>query len=52
MTSLLAVTLRLLEQLRDDSVDIDAAHVVAPSSLDEAAAILAAAAEAGVASAG
>ena len=51
MTSLRAVTLRLLEQLRDDSVDIDAAHVVAPSSLDEAAAILAAAAEAGMSTA-
>ncbi len=48
MTSLRAVTLRLFEQLRDDSVDIDAAHVVAPSSLEEAAAILAAASEAGM----
>lgn len=48
MTNLRAVTLRLFEQLRDDSVSVDAAHVVAPSSLDEAAAILAAAAEAGI----
>ena len=48
MTSLRAVTLRLFEQLRDDSADVDAAHVVAPSSLEEAAAILAAAAEAGI----
>ena len=46
MTSLRAVTLRLFEQLRDESVDLDAAHVVAPSTLEEAAAILAAAAEA------
>ena len=51
MTSLRGVTLRLLERLRDESVDIDAAHVVAPSSLDEAAAILAAAAEAGMSTA-
>ena len=48
MTGLRAVTLRLFEQLRDDSVDVDAAHVVAPSSLEEAAAILAAAAEVGM----
>lgn len=48
MTSLRAVTLQLLERLRDDSVDVDAEHVVAPSSIEEAAAILAAAAEAGI----
>jgi glycolate oxidase FAD binding subunit len=48
MTALRAATLRLFERLRDDSVDVDVAHVVAPSSLDEAAAILAAAAEAGI----
>lgn len=51
MTSLRAVTLRLFEQLRDDSVDVDAAHVVAPSSLEEAAVILAGAAEAGMSTA-
>ena len=48
MTSLRSATLQLLNRLRDDSVDIDAEYVVAPSSIDEAAAILAAAAEAGI----
>ena len=48
MTSLRAVTLQLFERLKDDSVDVDAEHVVAPSSIEEAAAILAAAAEAGI----
>jgi len=48
MTSLRAVTLQLFDRLKDDSVDVDAAHVVAPSSVEEAAAILAAAAEAGI----
>jgi len=49
MTSLRSVTLQLLERLRDDSVDVDAEYVVAPSSIEEAAGILAAAAEAGIA---
>jgi glycolate oxidase FAD binding subunit len=48
MTSLRAATLQLLDRLRDESVDVDAEYVVAPSSLEEAAAILAAAAEAGI----
>lgn len=48
MTSLRAVTLQLLDRLRDESVDVDAEHVVAPSSIEEAALILAAAAEAGM----
>lgn len=48
MTSLRSVTLRLFERLRDDSVDVDAEYVVAPSSVEEAAGILGAAAEAGI----
>ena len=46
MTSLRSVTLQLFERLRDDSVDVDAEYVVAPASVEEAAGILAAAAEA------
>ena len=48
MTSLRAVTLQLFNRLRDDLVDIDAEYVVAPPSIEEAAAILASAAEAGI----
>jgi glycolate dehydrogenase FAD-binding subunit len=38
---------RLLERLRDDSLEIDAEFVVAPTSIEEAAEVLAVAAEAG-----
>jgi glycolate oxidase FAD binding subunit len=48
MTSLRAVTLQLFNRLRDDSVDVDAEYVVAPSSIEEAAVVLASAAEAGI----
>jgi FAD/FMN-containing dehydrogenase len=48
MTSLRAVTLQLFDRLKDDSVDVDAEHVVAPTSIEESAAVLAAAAEAGI----
>ena len=48
MTSLRAVTLQLLNRMRDDSVDVDAQYVVAPSSIEEAAVVLASAAEAGI----
>lgn len=48
MTSLRAVTLRLFDRLKDETVDVDAEHVVAPSSSEEAASVLAAAAEAGI----
>lgn len=48
MTSLRAATRRLLDRLRDDSVDVDAEYVVAPTSIEEAAGILGAAAEAGI----
>ena len=48
MTSLRAATLQLFDRLKDDSADVDAEYVVAPSSIHEAAAILAAAAEAGM----
>jgi len=43
MTTLRSVTRNLFERMRDETVEIDAEFVVAPSSLDEAAAVLAAA---------
>lgn len=46
MTTLTSVTRRLFERLRDETADVDAEFVVAPTSLEEAAAILRAAAEA------
>lgn len=51
MTSLRSATLQLFDRLKDESVDVEAQHVVAPSSVEEAAAILAAAAEAGISTA-
>jgi FAD/FMN-containing dehydrogenase len=46
MTALRVATKQLFEKLRDPSIDIDAEFVVAPTSVEEAAAILVAAAEA------
>lgn len=46
MTALRVATKQLFERLRDPSIEIDAEFVVAPTSVDEAAEILAAAAEA------
>lgn len=46
MTTLGVATKQLLERLRDPTVDVDAEFVVAPTSIEEAAAILAMAAEA------
>ena len=48
MTTLRSVTRDLFERMRDESVDVDAEFVVAPSSLDEAAAVLGAASEAAI----
>ncbi len=48
MTTLRATTLRLFDRLRDETLALDAEHVVAPSSTEEAAAVLAAASEAGI----
>ena len=48
MTSPRAVTRRLFDRLRDESVDVDAEYVVAPSSVEEAAEVLDVAAEAGI----
>jgi glycolate oxidase FAD binding subunit len=48
MTTLRATTRKLFERLRDESIDIDADFVVAPSSLEEAAAVLAAASESAI----
>lgn len=48
MTTLRAVTARLFDRLRDDTVTDDTEYVLAPSSIDEAAAVLAAASEAGM----
>jgi glycolate oxidase FAD binding subunit len=45
MTTLRVATKQLFERLRDPSVEIDAEFVVAPTSVEEAAEILAAAAE-------
>jgi glycolate oxidase FAD binding subunit len=45
MTTLRSVTRQLFERLRDETADVDADFVVAPTSLDETAAVLAAAAE-------
>ncbi|MFV9673226.1 MAG: FAD-binding protein, partial [Acidimicrobiia bacterium] len=46
MTTLTSVTRKLFERLRDETADVDAEFAVAPTSLEEAAAILRAAAEA------
>ncbi|MEN8042188.1 MAG: FAD-binding oxidoreductase, partial [Actinomycetota bacterium] len=48
MTSIHGATRRLFERLRDETVDIDAEFVVAPTSTEEAAEVLSAAAEARV----
>ena len=48
MTTLRSVTRELFERLRDESVGVDAEFVVAPSSLEEAAAVLGAAAAAAI----
>ncbi len=48
MTSIGVATRRLFERLRDDSVDVDADFVIAPSSMEEAAEILAVAGSAGM----
>jgi len=48
MTTLRSVTRELFERMRDESVDVDAEFVVAPSSLDETAAVLGAAAAAAI----
>lgn len=46
MTTLRSTTRKLFERLRDETADIDADFAVAPTSLEEAAAVLHAAAEA------
>ena len=48
MTALGIATKQLFERLQDPNVDVDADYVVAPTSIEEAAAILAAAAEAAI----
>jgi len=48
MTTLRSVTRDLFERMRDESVEIDAEFVVAPSSLEEAAAVLGAASAAAI----
>ena len=48
MTTLRSVTRELFERMRDESVDVDAEFVVAPSSLDETAAVLGAASAAAI----
>ncbi|MEN8235065.1 MAG: FAD-binding protein [Actinomycetota bacterium] len=48
MTTLNAVTRRLFERLRDEVANVDAEFAVAPSSIEEAAAVIAAAADAGI----
>jgi glycolate oxidase FAD binding subunit len=48
MTTLRSVTRELFERMRDESVDVDAEFVVAPSSLEEAASVLAAASSAAI----
>jgi glycolate oxidase FAD binding subunit len=48
MTTLRVATKQLFERLRDPSVEIDAEFVVAPTSVEEAAEILAVAAEAAI----
>ena len=47
MTSLGVATRQLFDRLRDESIDIDAEFVVAPGSIEEAAEVLAVAADAG-----
>ena len=47
MTTLAVATKQLLERLHDPTVDVDAEFVVAPTSMEEAAEILAAAADVG-----
>ncbi len=48
MTTLRAVTRELFERMQDESIEVDAEYVVAPASLEEAAAVLAAASEAAI----
>lgn len=48
MTALRSVTRRLFDRLRDETVDANADYVVGPSSTEEAATVLSAAAEAGI----
>ncbi|MEA3503078.1 MAG: FAD-binding protein, partial [Actinomycetota bacterium] len=48
MTTLRSVTRRLFEQMRDETVNVDAEFVVAPATLAEAATVLAAAAAAAI----
>jgi glycolate oxidase FAD binding subunit len=48
MTTLRSVTRELFARMRDESVKIDAEFVLAPSSLEDAAAVLAAASEAAI----
>jgi len=48
MTALRVATKQLFERLQDPSVDVDADYVVAPTSIEEAAAILSAAGEAAI----
>ncbi len=45
MTTLTSVTRKLFERLRDETADVDAEFVVAPTSMEEATAILRSAAE-------
>ncbi len=48
MTTLRSVTRELFERMRDETVEIDAEFVVAPSSLEKAAVVLSAASEAAI----
>ena len=48
MTALRVATKQLFERLQDPSVDVDADYVVAPTSIEEAAAILSAAGESAI----
>lgn len=48
VTALRSVTRTLFDRLYDETVDVDADYVVGPSSTEEAATVLAAAAEAGI----
>lgn len=48
MTTLRSVTRELFERMRDESVGVDAEFVVAPSSMEEAAAVLGAASAAAI----
>ncbi len=48
MTTITAATRQLFERLRDETADVDADFAVAPSTIEEAASVLAVAADAGV----